>query len=184
MSTLPINETSQFNIGGFGLNDLQSYARDIRESWKIFLICLFFTFVLIFLWNWMLRAFAEILAWFSIFIVGVGIVAIGFGIKYYKTVNQPDATTSKWLDYAAYTVWGLAGLYALVVLCTFYAIKISIKVLRVSAKIVMNNLRMILIPVFGIVVMVVWILFYAYSLLWLMSCGKMTEQYVTVPITG
>jgi hypothetical protein len=48
----------------------------------------------------------------------------------------------------------------------------------------MNNLRMILIPVFGIVVMVVWILFYAYSLLWLMSCGKMTEQYVTVPITG
>lgn len=175
VSTLPINETSQFNIGGFGLNDLQSYARDIRESWKIFLICLFFTFVLIFLWNWMLRAFAEILAWFSIFIVGVGIVAIGFGIKYYKTVNQPDATTSKWLDYAAYTVWGLAGFYALVVLCTFYAIKISIKVLRVSAKIVMNNLRMILIPVFGIVVMVVWILFYAYSLLWLMSCGKMTE---------
>jgi hypothetical protein len=87
VSTLPINETSQFNIGGFGLNDLQSYARDIRESWKIFLICLFFTFVLIFLWNWMLRAFAEILAWFSIFIVGVGIVAIGFGIKYYKTVN-------------------------------------------------------------------------------------------------
>lgn len=53
-----------------------------------------------------------------------------------------------------------------------------------SAKIVMNNLRMILIPVFGIVVMVVWILFYAYSLLWLMSCGKMTEQYVIVPITG
>ena len=75
------------------------------------------------------------------------------------------------MDYAAYTVWGLAGLYALIVLCTFYAIKISVKVLRVSAKIVMTNLRMILIPLFGIAVMVVWILFYAYSLLWLISCG-------------
>jgi hypothetical protein len=117
--------------------------------------------------------FAEFLAWFSIFVVGVGIVAIGFGIKYYATQNQPTDKQQKWLNYTAYTVWGLAGLYTLVVLCTFYAIKISIKVLRVSAKIVMNNLRMILIPIFGLLVMVVWILFYGYSMLWLMSCGKM-----------
>jgi hypothetical protein len=119
---------------------------------------------------------AEFLAWFAIVVVGVGIVAIGFGIKYYKTQNEPSEKAAKWLDYTAYTVWGLAGLYALVVLCTYYAIKISIKVLRVSAKIVMNNLRMILIPVAGIIVMVVWILFYGYSLLWLMSCGKMVQN--------
>lgn len=91
---------------------------------------------------------------------------------------------SKWLDYTAYTVWGLAGVYALLVLCTYYAIKISIKVLRVSAKIVMNNLRMILIPLFGIAVMIVWILFYGYSLLWLMSCGQMVSNQVIVPGTG
>lgn len=70
-------------------------------------------------------------------------------------------------------MWALAGLYGLAVLCTFYAIKISIKVLRVSAKIIMNNLRMIVIPVVGMGIMVVWIVFYAYSLLWLMSCGDM-----------
>jgi hypothetical protein len=124
----------------------------------------------------MLRLCAEFLAWIAIIVVGVGIVAIGFGIKYYQTQNQPSEKISKWLDYTAYTVWGLAGLYVLVVLCAYYAIKISIKVLRVSAKIVMNNLRMILIPLFGIVVMVVWILFYGYSLLWLMSCGKMVSN--------
>jgi hypothetical protein len=124
----------------------------------------------------MLRMCAEFLAWFAIVVVGVGIVAIGFGIKYYKTQNEPSEKASKWLDYTAYTVWGLAGLYALIVLCTYYAIKISIKVLRVSAKIVMNNLRMILIPLAGMLVMVVWILFYGYSLLWLMSCGKMVQN--------
>lgn len=173
LSTLPEGSLDTYNniIGGFGLDDLQSYARDIRDSWKVYLICLVTTFILIFLWNWMLRLCAEFLAWLAIFVVGVGIVAIGFGIKYYKTVNQPTETVSKWLDYTAYTVWGLAGVYALVVLCVYYAIKISIKVLRVSAKIVMNNLRMILIPLSGIVVMVVWILFYGYSLLWLVSCG-------------
>jgi len=36
----------------------------------------------------MLKKFAEFLAWISIFVVGVGIVAIGFGIKYYKTQNS------------------------------------------------------------------------------------------------
>lgn len=125
----------------------------------------------------MLRAFAEILAWISIFIVGAGIVFLGFGIKYYADNNYPEGdTTQKWLNYAAYTVWVLAGIYALVVLCTFYAIKISIKVLRVSAKIIMNNLRMIIVPIVGIVIMIVWILFYAYSLLWLMSCGTLTTN--------
>ena len=80
-------------------------------------------------------------------------------------------------------MWGLAGIYALVVLCTFYAIKISIKVLRVSAKIIMNNLRMIIVPLIGIAVMLVWILFYAYSLLWLMSCGDLVTNQVRAPIT-
>jgi hypothetical protein len=37
----------------------------------------------------MLRMFAECLAWISIFVVGVGIVALGFGIKYYETTGQP-----------------------------------------------------------------------------------------------
>jgi hypothetical protein len=37
----------------------------------------------------MLNQFAEVLAWISIFIVGVGIVGLGFGIKYYATSNYP-----------------------------------------------------------------------------------------------
>jgi len=74
-------------IGVAGIFDLQSYIRDIRVSWKIYLICIPITFVLMFLWNWMLRMFAELLAWLSILIVGVGIIALGFGIKYYETVG-------------------------------------------------------------------------------------------------
>jgi hypothetical protein len=48
----------------------------------------------------------------------------------------------------------------------------------------MNNLRMIIIPVIGIVVMLVWIVFYAYSLLWLMSCGDVKRNQLTNPATG
>jgi hypothetical protein len=185
-ATLPPSIQDNYNdvIGSFGLDDIEMYARDIRLSWKVYAICVFTVFVLIFFWNLMLRAFAEVLAWISIFVVGAGIVALGFLIKYYADSNYPEGdTTQKWLNYGAYTVWGLAGLYALVVLCTFYAIKISIKVLRVSAQIIMSNLRMIIVPIIGIVVMIAWIMFYAYSLLWLMSCGDLLQKQVRNPVT-
>lgn len=161
------------------------YARDIRLCWKVYLLGIVTCIVLIFFWNLMLRLFAEVLAWVAIFVVGIAIVALGFMLKYYADENYPEGdTTQKWLNYAAYTVWALAGIYGLVVLCTFYAIKISIKVLRVSAKIIMNNLRMIVIPVIGMGIMVVWIVFYAYSLLWLMSCGDMKQQQLISPVTN
>jgi hypothetical protein len=47
------------------------------------LIAIPVTFVLIFFWNWFLRIAAGILAWVSIVIVGVVLVALGVGLKFY-----------------------------------------------------------------------------------------------------
>lgn len=172
-------------IGGFGLDDIDMYARDIRLSWKVYLICVFSVFVLIFFWNLMLRMFAEILAWISIFVVGIGLLALGFFIKYYADANYPEGdSTQKWLNIASYVVWAMFGIYVLAVLCSFMAIKISVKVLRVAAKVIMSNLRMIVVPIVGMVVILVWIIFFGYSLLWLMSCGEMQSNQLTNPIDG
>jgi len=91
-SELPasFNQTQEeFNniIGSIGLDDIQSYAEDIALSWYIYLIAIPITFILIFLWNWMLRLFAQTLAWISIVTVGLMIVALGFGLKYYAGTN-------------------------------------------------------------------------------------------------
>ena len=161
-------------IGSFGLDDIDMYVRDIRLSWKVYLICIVSVFILIFFWNLMLRLFAEILAWISIFVVGAGLLALGFLVKYYADNNYPEGdTTQKWLNIGSYVIWGLFGIYVLAVLCSYMAIKISIKVLRVAAKVIMGNMRMILVPVVGMVAILIWVLFFAYSLLWLMSCGEM-----------
>ena len=161
-------------VGTFGLDDLDMYARDIRLAWRVYLCCLVTVFILIFLWNLMLNTFAEVLAWISIFLVGVGMLGLGFCVKYYADSNYPeDDTTGKWLNIGSYVIWGLTGIYFLAVLCSYTAIKISVKVLRVAARVIMSNMRMIIVPIVGIVTIVVWILFFAYCLLWLMSCGDM-----------
>lgn len=56
-SSLDPSLTTEYNnvIGQFGLDDLEMYARDIRLSWKVYLICVFSIFVLIFFWNLMLN---------------------------------------------------------------------------------------------------------------------------------
>ena len=186
-SSLDPSLTTEYNnvIGQFGLDDLEMYARDIRLSWKVYLICVFSIFVLIFFWNLMLNQFAEILAWFAIFLCAAGLAILAFGIKYYSDSNYPEGdTTGKWLNIGSYVVWGFLGIFILAVLCSYQAIKISIRVLKVAAKVIMSNLRMIIVPVVGIVAILAWILFFAYSLLWLMSCGDMKSNQYINPVTN
>lgn len=56
-STLPESIKDNYNnvVGSIGLDDIELYARDIRLSWKVYLISIASIFVLIFLWNLMLR---------------------------------------------------------------------------------------------------------------------------------
>ena len=127
-------------IGSIGLDDIETYAEDIRLCWVIYLMAIPLTLILIFLWSWLLRLFAYVLAWISILTVGILIVALGFGLKYYAGATyRAEDSTYKWLNYAAYTLWALDGIYVLIIICTYYAIRMSIKVLKVSAKIISRN---------------------------------------------
>lgn len=134
--------------------------------------------MLIWLWNLLLRLFAEVLAWISIIVVGLGLIASGFLVRNYAITNYPEGNnTQKWLNYASYAIWGLSVIYVLAVLCCWYSIKIAVKVLRTSARIIMGNLRMVLIPIISILFTAVWIAASMYFMLWLLSCGKITTVF-------
>lgn len=149
---------------------------------NIYLIAIGSSIVLVWLWNLLLRSFAEVLAWVSIIIVGVGLFVSGFLVRNYAIENYPEGTnTQKWLNIASYVIWGLLGVYLLAILCCWYSLKIAIKVLRTAARVIMNNMKMIVIPLFQIVFTVAWIGVSVYALLWLASCGEITVN--TVPGT-
>ena len=81
-------------VGEIGVDDVQMYVRDIENCPYVYLICIASCLVLIFIYNWMLRCFAEILAWISIIAVGVGLFILGFLVKDYADVNYPEGDTT------------------------------------------------------------------------------------------
>jgi len=82
------------------------------------------------------------------------------------------------LDITAYVIWGLFGLYCLTVLCLYYSIKISAKVLKVSAKIIYRNMKVIIVPILGMIICTAWIGYWVYAGLYLFSVGEVQSQLV------
>lgn len=68
--------------------------RDIEHAAKLYLVCIGTCLVLIFLYNWMLRCFAEVLTWIAIFSVGAGLFALGWMVKDYGAVNYVEGDTT------------------------------------------------------------------------------------------
>lgn len=171
-------------IGTLGLDDVQSYIRDIERAVNLYLTCIGTCMVLIWMYNWFLRCFAEILTWIAITATGVGLFALGWFVRDYGAVNYVEGdTTQKWLNIASYTIWTLLGIYCLAICCMYYSIKISVKVLKTASKIITRNMRMVIVPVVSIIFITCWVAFAVYMLLYLMSCGEVEKKVIPLGLT-
>jgi hypothetical protein len=132
-----------------------------------------------------LRCAGELLAWITIFAVGFGMGFLGYLIQTYGQKEYPEGdNTRQMMEITAYIIWGLTGLYFLIICCMWGSIKISVRVLRVAAKVVAQNLRVILVPVSGIILILCWVFFFIYGLLWLMSTGEIVSKEYTPPLSS
>ena len=79
-------------FGKLALHQIDMWINDTMQCTNIYLIAVGSAVLLVWLWNVFLRAFAEVLAWVSIFIVGIGLIATGFLIRNYNIQNYPEGT--------------------------------------------------------------------------------------------
>lgn len=79
-----------------------------------------------------LRCCAGIIVWTTIF----GILAVlgGGGYWAYRTKDNYDESDGnyKYLQYGAYALWGIAGLFLLIVLCCCGRIRLAVAVIKVT----------------------------------------------------
>jgi len=80
-----------------------------------------------------------------------------------------DETHRDVILYCSYIVWGLGGLWVLVILCLVNRIRLAIALNKVAAQFLSNNPHTVLIPVVQAIVGIIWVLIWCLSATFLLS---------------
>mmetsp|Transcript_10816 Transcript_10816/g.16438 ORF Transcript_10816/g.16438 Transcript_10816/m.16438 type:complete len:141 (-) Transcript_10816:780-1202(-) len=131
------------------------------------------------IYNFFLRIFAKSIIWVSIIGTGVLLLLLALFLQKYHNDNYPDTnpnkdTTGHLLQISVYVLYGLTGLYFLIVLCLFRNIAVSIAVLKTSSIVLLNNLRVIIIPFIASAFILTYIVAWVVGIVYLLSCGNIT----------
>jgi len=129
------------------------------------------------LYNILIRYLAKLLIWLSVIGTGVLMIALALFLRDYHQKNYVDITTNSEtvgdvLQYTIYVLYGLTGLYFLMVLCLCKDIAVSVAVLKTAAVIVLRNMRVLLVPAVATVSIFAFIFGWGFGLCYLLSCAN------------
>lgn len=81
--------------------------------------------------------------------------------------------------YIAYVLWGLAGLYALVLLCSCNRIRLGLAIMETTAKFVGNTPTIFLVPILFVVVVLIFFFWWIITALYVFSVGDLEKKIGT-----
>lgn len=164
-------------ITAMRLDGVNQWISDILLCQDVYLTVIISTVVLIFIWALLLRSIANVLAWVSIVIVGLGLLVTGILVRGYNIESYPEGLNTKtWLNIFSWVIWLCLIDYTIAILCFWHSLEVAAKVFRVSARVIMNNTRLALVTISQTIVTVTWIAMSIYFLAYLMSCGEYSKD--------
>jgi len=159
-----------------------------------FVTCIFVTIVYAIL----VHACTALLVWITIVGTGAGILGLAHMIKGHKA-KTPDLKKEKdetkknrtsWkIKIATYVLYTLFGFYFVCICCMLKNIKIAIAVLKTSACIMKNNIRILFMPFYSAICVIVWTALWLFFFVHLISAGNITQpkdghQMKSIKLTG
>ena len=152
---------------------LAAYITDIFACWKVLLVSSVTAVVLGYLYLFVIRCIGGLIVWFSIIIVLLGLLAGGGYVFLKKDELYPEPHDyNKYMLWTAYTLWGIAALYAFCVCCCLNAIKIGISVYKTTAQYIGANMHIFLLPFLSYLMATIWLSIWVVSAIYVMSVGK------------
>ena len=150
-----------------------------------FITCLLITV----LYSFLVYYFTGLIVWATILSTGAGLVLLGLWLQIYHSTHfahdpaaDPNSNMEKerikkgkYVQAGVYAIYGFCGVYFLLLLCLFKDIAVSVGVLKTSAIIVIRNLRILAMPFFEALFLVVWILVWISNFSFLVSTGEITQ---------
>lgn len=87
-------------------------------------------------------------------------------------MQYAESDYKDWIKYAAYGIWGIAGLYFLCICCCWKAIRLGISVYQTTAQYIAKNLRIFLLPLVAYFFAIIWLCIWLVSAVFVFSIGE------------
>lgn len=145
-----------YNKGTDGTFSSSNYFLAMYESRWVILTSVGISLVVAFIYLKIMDWCAVFIAWITIAIIEICLIALGYGAWYYK--NQIELThgestsQSDTLFWIAISMWSVALIYYLILACNWKSLKISIAVIETAADFFADTKRIALVPLFYFVI--------------------------------
>ena len=164
-------------VGSFGLDDIQQAFDDfLTAKWAYLYIGISGLFVVV-LYNILIRYLSKLIVWCSVVGTGAAMIALALFLRDYHQKHYVDIDTNSEdvgniIQITIYVLYGLTGLYFLMVLCLCKDIAVSVAVLKTAAVIILRNMRVLLVPAVASVIIFAFIFGWGFGLCYLLSCAN------------
>ena len=158
------------------MDKLTDYIMDLVHVWQVILITLGTAVVLGMIYMILVRCFAGVIIWFSI----LGIMAIlgagGYWVYLYRTHYETTDNNYKYVQYGAYTLWGIDGVFLILVLCCFSRIRLAVAIMKVTGSFILNTPQILFLPLIFIIISLAWIAAWTFTAVYLFSVGNIEPR--------
>ena len=149
-----------------------SYLADIANSWQVILVASITSILLGYIYLILIRWLGAFIIWLSIILLQLSLIGGGVYMYFESDTYDEDSDYRDWLKYAAYAIWGVAGLFLCCICCCWNSIRIGIAVYETTAEYVASNLRLFLLPLCAYFVCIIWFGGWLVSAVFVFSIGE------------
>ena len=125
------------------------------------------------------------LSWFSVLLVFAALVGSGVWTLYYradkieKNASFADESEATWLNFYAWMAFILAGIYLLVMICSFQSLRVAIAVIETAADYFADTKRIIFVPLLYFFIGILFFAAWVGAMICVASIGDITVDDVS-----
>ena len=155
---------------------------DIMTAKWVMLIGVFICIAVTFIYIMLMHKCAFWLSWISVGLIQVSLVGIGYmAFDYRKDQIEADPayaeeSGARWLSWITWLSWIFAGIYYIVIICSFQSLRIAVAVIQTTASFVADSKRLILIPVLYFGIGIILTLMFMAALVCTSSIGEIVVE--------